>query len=693
MKKADCLAMHPLTVTKAMRDAALNDRGEVVQMPTYYDSKRTVLNYQYSVFYRAMLGNGLLKVAVWTREAVITRQEKPDYEIYISKKQNEEKWKVYVPSTKSWRTARVDNLEGLGRKGDYYGVKIWDNKAGRELVNTYLGNENKEINIRKAILQFQLGIRKDMMERKSRAELEMIDSIMYQVPQLPKDFEEWAFKDAFTGNHYMLYSTKEQKAHCTYCEQDVPFEKIKSPAHNEEGKCPLCKRQITYKSWNKQNTLKDTKQTGIIQRMKDGESYIARYFHTQIIMRREKGYEKKKSIHEILRIQLSKGEFYEIDAFEWGEYKNTGKRRWIREVIRGYYYGRVTYRRALVIYPRNITRLFQDTELKYIPIKKYLDYRMGDEVSIREINMMKQRPECEMWIKMGLLKYTSDILRDGYTKSKLTGKPWERLEVTKQGMEQMIRLDGGRAELSVIRSAEKYNVKLTDEQVIWYAKHLGSGYAEKLLQYGMPQKFINYFESVLWKDAKDGRDRGGAVRDYADFLEDCRKLRLNLKKSQFFPKNFQQVHDEIAQERREYENKIEQADIRKKNRILKKLLPELRELYSGEDERFIVVFPQKKTDFQIEGRQQHNCVGGSYFDKMIRGDCCVIFLRKKEDPDKSFCTVEFSAEGEVLQNRIANNAEAPKDAQKFINEISKKAMKKIAKKKKEELKKLLEAAG
>lgn len=688
MRKAELLKLPPLRLTENMIREAQEDIGEEIPSYSYQCKKYCRVHYKYSTYYKAALHKGILKVAIWTRQSVMHNRQEPDYEIYCDKEND--KWLVYAPLTGKWLTARVDNLKELGTDGDYYGVKIWDKDSTRQVVNDYFGNLTN-YNIREAVLRWQMNIRNENLVRKHRAELEEIDSVMNEVPDLPKNFRSWSFSDALTGSHYMIYDKKTKKAHCTYCDRDAPFDKI-TPVHNTQGKCPICHREVTYKAWGKQKTLEAKRYTGIIQMLNDKRDFIARYFFCKVKMRRENDYRKEEVLVEDFRILISKTNFVEIDSYEYGEYRNTGRFRWIHEQRKDYYWYSHEHTRCMVMYPRNMSKLFKGTDLQYMPIKAYLDYNKGYSIQIGQLNRLHQTPAYEIYIKMGLLRFVTEQLGSGWSEIEIgrEGKPWERIGVNKQGLEQLIRINGGIREVKIVQYTSRYGTKLTDEQVQWFADKLGTMQAHKVLKYGQPQKFINYFERVLWKD---GADKGQMTRDYIDFLEDAEKLDIRLEKSELFPKNFQRVHAELARERMEYEDKLKQADLRKKNRMLKKMLTEMRELYAGEDEQFIVIFPKTKADFQNEGRQQHNCVGGSYFDKMIRRECCVVFLRKKEDPGKSFCTVEFDEKGEVVQNRIINNAEAPKEAQDFINEISRKAVKKIARKEREKLKKLIEAAG
>ena len=107
--------------------------------------------------------------------------------------------------------------------------------------------------------------------------------------------------------------------------------------------------------------------------------------------------------------------------------------------------------------------------------------------------------------------------------------------------------------------------------------------------------------------------------------------------------------------------------MREKNKILRKVVEEVKSDYEARSNTFVIVWPRSKADFTKEGQLQHNCVGG-YFDRCAKGDTTVFFLRKKEEPEKPLCTVEFN-EGKLVQCRTKYNGQAPEDVMKYMKKI------------------------
>ena len=86
------------------------------------------------------------------------------------------------------------------------------------------------------------------------------------------------------------------------------------------------------------------------------------------------------------------------------------------------------------------------------------------------------------------------------------------------------------------------------------------------------------------------------------------------------------------------------------------------ELYDFEDDEFIIKMPDTPIDIMEEGKALNHCVGG-YMENHVEGKTTILFLRRKNDPETSFYTIEIK-NNKVIQihgkhNRwLGNNPEA-----------------------------------
>ncbi len=84
------------------------------------------------------------------------------------------------------------------------------------------------------------------------------------------------------------------------------------------------------------------------------------------------------------------------------------------------------------------------------------------------------------------------------------------------------------------------------------------------------------------------------------------------------------------------------------------------EKYKYENDTCMVVAPKHAADLIIEGNELRHCVK-AYIQKVVDGNTNIMFIRKKDDPDKPFFTVEISNNGEIEQVHGFANCNADSD--------------------------------
>ena len=89
-------------------------------------------------------------------------------------------------------------------------------------------------------------------------------------------------------------------------------------------------------------------------------------------------------------------------------------------------------------------------------------------------------------------------------------------------------------------------------------------------------------------------------------------------------------------------------------------------------------------ELTAEGKALHHCVGG-YIKRMAEGETAIFFLRKANEPDKPFYTLELQKQ-RVIQCRTEHNASYDRntDVKKFVDMWMEKVVKKGGNKKAKE---------
>lgn len=121
--------------------------------------------------------------------------------------------------------------------------------------------------------------------------------------------------------------------------------------------------------------------------------------------------------------------------------------------------------------------------------------------------------------------------------------------------------------------------------------------------------------------------------------------------SVLMPPNLNAAHDRLANIKKYAHDKNMDKLIEKRNKKLEKLI--------FADENYTIVLPQSVKDIVNEGKALSHCVGG-YADRHARGVLTILFIRKNDDLNTPYYTMEVSKDYRIIQcrgykNNLANN--------------------------------------
>lgn len=533
---------------------------------------------------------------------------------------------------------------------------------------------DKQGTAKEMVRKFQVDTKHGKIKNFHKNELEEIDEFMEGVPEYPSDYNnEWLIKWGMIGCVDILYHPGKNvtEGWCTRCRKIVQIKD--KPKHLKKTKCSCCHVEATYRSWNKQSTVVHYKNVGILQRTLSGEWCLSTT-EARVEYKRDEDYsEAHISTGYQARFRLGDS-FLQHEAFEYGEYKNTGIHRWNHAKWHGMGYSAYYVSTSCVLYDKNLKKLLNDTELKYMPVVELIRKTNGKTIEIDSfLNNLLNNQEFEKLAKVGLIRLVlENTNRYHYDDAlNLKGTTLEQImRLDKQRIKQAIELNASTKQLKTLQASYKAKVHLSNEDVERICEYFMYGNQDDIyifLKKGNIVKTLNYLDKIHEerKDLKKYEVR----RDYEDYIEQLGILGLPVDKHNRFPANFYQIHEEYSREIRERRDKIAAMDVRKKNMELKKIVKELESLYKLNSKDYVIVWPKSKKDFTTEGQKQHNCVGG-YFDRMVKRETVVFFLRRRNEVNKPFCTVEFR-NGKMIQCRIAYNNNAPDDVMKIMERISK----------------------
>lgn len=683
MKKKMLEKIPPLPATDEMLQLVRDDVPEWKQTEYTWKANHRFPVYKRYIYFRTdMCPDNILRVSMYMRKDLAAGLQEPRFEIFLDKTKREQG--TYKTQEEKWGSGDIESLYGWGwcdaesgnEEGMLYSTGFYADKASAEMVNRYLDAERCEV--KTLIKQFQNEIRKEKLTEKHKREADGIDEVMALVPEIPDDFEAWVKEYGFYTDRYIFYHAEDRKAEkravCMQCGSSIT---VRNPKRDKECRCEVCKKKAALQPWNGTQNKSPSRMVALIQRLKDGTGWVTRRFRARLIAKKEEGWIPRYYLFEEVR-EIYDDAMVRYGHYEYGPYKSTGVSRWCtytNEPNRhSYYYDYYEFGDAR-IYWKNLKKERQGTGIRYIPIEQALKRSPGVFIEVHQMmRALKQYPEVEYFIKMGFRRLAVDILKRN-VEMKLGKKPWEVLGISKNLMLEALKYDASAREIELMRATEAVGYHMTRQELKFFKKYFRGEEIHKILQYASPAKMYRYFTKVLENEREYG--------DYVDYLEAAAICGWDMRNDMvLFPKHFRAAHDEAEKERQARERKIEDMQTRKKNREYARMVPKLKELYGFEDEEFFIKVPEKKSDFTKEGHMNHNCVGG-YFDKVVRGETVVVFLRKKALPDQSYCTVEITNVASLRQLRAGYNQTAPQEAQDFADKWMKEVKKRL---KKEEMK-------
>lgn len=643
MQKKELLKLPVMKVTEEMRKAAEETR-------TYsYWRTPNIVGPKYQKYYRAKKTGGVLEIAIFTWGRIVSGENEPTYRVFL----HDGKYDTWETEAEKWRTANIEHLWDFREKSEEekaaYGT-YWYKEHDRKLIVDFTGSEKQDIN--SAVLEWQ-------QYEKHRGETEVIDAAMSLIPDIPKDFEKWAFTDAVP--QYMYYEYGKRIGLCTCCGKH--HELKEQPKYGKEGTCPGCKRKVQYRTYKKKGRIHDWEYAALIQKIQGG--YVLRFFALNQLI--EQGTRSYGGMSEKIRITYNE-QWNRQAIYSYHRYKTTNKIRWCN----GYEYlsaygGRKEEERCR-LYPRNLRKILKGSKLEYSGMPEFA--RTGIEFYQQDfIDKAKEYTGIEKLIKAEFYNLTNSCISYGsrapidlYQKrvKKVLGLTGEYYTLIRDK-------DPTWREYEVTEQCQDVGIRATWEQI-----QKMSQYARNFaiyMRHSTPHKMLKYIEGL--KSEGPYAMRNQEVNDYHDYLQLAAGLGYNLDDDWIlYPKNLKERHDQLTEEQNERKAELEKESDDKKDRKLKRTIKRKGwTRYEMETEQLLIRLPKCAHEIRKEGNAQHHCVA-TYMDRMVAGETCILFIRKKEEQDKSYYTVEVK-DNEVIQVRGKYNVAPSEDVEEFMKVFKK----------------------
>lgn len=282
-----------------------------------------------------------------------------------------------------------------------------------------------------------------------------------------------------------------------------------------------------------------------------------------------------------------------------------------------------------------------------------------------------KHPVIEKIEKVGLTRLIQDIAL-GYNTNRAVNTSAKELakalKLTPKEIKEAADINISVSQLFQLRSIKKLGIdaKFSDLSFMGYPYRY-----EKTIDKIKSKTDINVAVKYIRKQNEMliNEPRKAYLNDYADYLEQLEKLEIPLNRKTLRPKDFMKEHERLTSAIKDIEDKLIEVEFK---------AGELRQSHMTEawiKDGLIIRPAENPKELSIESENLNHCVKG-YKSKVAAGTTSILFIRKEEEPDKPYYTLEFS-DGRIVQCRGKCNRSMTEEVEKFTKDWNEWITKKI----------------
>lgn len=465
----------------------------------------------------------------------------------------------------------------------------------------------------------------------------------------PKHWDEFIIKNVESHNLIIKHG---KKAFCTYCQKY--FDKNVTVHPYNKDTCDLCGKEYYVANHNIRNYkfYKDiafySKVDGkVILRVFEVESkynYTIKAFQQHLQEYARFIPDIGTVINNTVSFYLWNIKVYHSPIIDWHIY--TGNK--------------LLYQ--MPIYPYNKRTIFKGTPLEYAPIQEFKkEYNYYNDFQILQIASYQS---FELLWKMGL--YRLSLSSKHFNKK---GSFNKRFGVPKSFLKFMVENNIGYDDYKIMKLLQEPNMDLIYKYRAFNYNYLAfmkkQGYLKNIeilnrfkydedtlriiCKYVPLKKFLQYEKGLK------------NIHLYADYLHMAEQLNYSIKsKKRMFPKQLKARHGELSRKIVIIDDMNTQFAVYLRYLELSK--------YTYQDDKYIIFPAPSVDDIKEEGKQQGNCVATTYLTPYLQKETEIYFIRKLDNPDKSFITLEYKY-GKIRQKELPHHSRKfTAEHEKFCND-------------------------
>ena len=530
------------------------------------------------------------------------------------------------------------------------------------------------------------------------------DKLFKMTRPLTQKFKQQVDNDLFLKEGYLFKECKKpvRTMYCTCCQKRFEIDNryfegllvsegysdYSNMTHNTKTACPLCHKSVTVKDAGRgRSKMVEFGYIGVFQKLRNDTVLLRTFCLMRDYSRNYENVTTDYSEHyriyfrpgEVHSFKRSNNSYWYLSTYDYFDESNKNIDFYEMSNIpktlsfpKGFstyftYYSGMNNQQTgkgcteTYIYGEDVVE--QSSLFKYSQFENFFYLYYASPCGIhRYLNFYCKHPVlCEKLMKEGFAETIKNVICQGYEKLNYRAKDTKKFFRVKNKTELKAVKDNQNA-IHEIAKLNKFNVDITDESLVWSKANFfrykdAHDDLKDLITKWSSKKIIEYLVN-----------KNVNYTDYYDYISWLKKYNFDITTKTAFPRYFKQKHDELMK----YDIRMtalanEKAEKEMRDNLKQNVLPFLNDNFVYSDNDFTVRPFQNKEEIIIEGQLQNICVGGERYTKpYMKGETYLFCLRKNDELDKPYCTIEVNTNGNLVQSRMKFNASPPDDVKAFI---------------------------
>ena len=477
---------------------------------------------------------------------------------------------------------------------------------------------------------------------------------------LPPYVTEWAKKQLPRYMFFVKIKRGSYEAFCECCGGRVHLNRAMSARKIE---CPACGAVVTLKDGVRNpNGTADYCACSYLER--DGDAIVQRLFGTAKCV-----WFTGDSVSTRYWFGEEQRDYRIGEQWFWYHPKGSGKNEgeWTYGPGRVHGQGWSAFRlqdRPIHTYPNNLRAVLRGTKYEYSALDIAAENNLVNPIFY--FKYYEREPKLELLYKVGLYRAAEEIteeygaaacrmMRDVRSLKDLgIGSRAEAAECAHMTVEQIV----ARKEVKTWSVGEEDRAAAL-EFVVWLNARSGTDFRYDFIS---RERMFKYFLA----QRADYREAKNFMADYTDYISECSLLGANVGDTAVkTPRSLKKAHDWATTERKVQEKQAYEA-------LVAAVYDSLHTLTEWSDGVFQIIMPHSAREIVEEGVRQNHCVG-RYVERVATGESVILFLRRVEDPEKSFYTIEIKKDMRrchIVQVRGERNVGATDEVNAFCKKYT-----------------------